>query len=145
MATTMIAIQTHVIHIIKEHCQRELPREACGILAGKGQKITHFFPIPNQDFSPQSFSFEPRAFLQTLKVMRLEQLEWLGILHSHPQQGTNPSVRDISRWHYPELTSWILSFHDHPPQLSAYHIRQGRAVPVLYEVISNDIETEQQE
>ncbi|MDR6226111.1 M67 family metallopeptidase [Desmospora profundinema] len=145
MASTLITIQARVIQLMEAHCQQELPREACGILAGNGQEITRFFPIPNQDSSPQSFSFEPRAFLEALKIMRREQLEWLGILHSHPRTDPYPSDRDISHWHYPELISWILSFHDHPPRLSAYHIKHGRVVPVLYEVVSGDEETDRLE
>lgn len=136
MAVSHLAIQMQVILHIRHHCQEALPEEGCGILAGSDCAITHFFPIPNQDASPRSFSFEPRAYLEAIRRMRNEGLTWLGIVHSHPQTDPIPSARDISQWHYPDLTHWILSLKEKEPRLSAYRIQNGRVTPVIYQVLA---------
>ncbi|PTX64313.1 proteasome lid subunit RPN8/RPN11 [Melghirimyces profundicolus] len=136
MAFSTITIRSDVITDIEDHCLREKPREGCGILAGSGREITRFFPIPNQDMSPRSFSFEPKAYLETLKEMRRLELELLGILHSHPHTDPYPSARDTREWHYPELISWILSLKGEKPRLSAYTIKNGRIFPVIYLVVN---------
>ncbi|GGA42939.1 hypothetical protein GCM10007416_14980 [Kroppenstedtia guangzhouensis] len=132
MALLTISIRSDVIHQIERHCLRELPREGCGLLAGHGREITRFFPIPNRDACLHSFSFEPRAYLETLKEMRRLGLDLLGIVHSHPCSDPRPSAKDIQEWHYPELTSWILSLKNHEPRLSAYCIQNGEVFPVMY-------------
>ncbi|MDA8354249.1 MAG: M67 family metallopeptidase [Firmicutes bacterium] len=132
MAIPTITIGADVIRELEAHCLREKPFEGCGILAGSGNRITRFFPIPNRDRSPHSFSFEPRAYLSTLKQVRQEQLELLGIVHSHPCTDPHPSTRDIREWHYPQLISWILSLKGDQPRLSAYYIRDGQVIPVIY-------------
>ncbi|MFD1426819.1 proteasome lid subunit RPN8/RPN11 [Kroppenstedtia sanguinis] len=132
MALPTISIRQDVILQIEKHCLRELPREGCGLLAGQGREITRFFPIPNQDPDPDSFSFEPRTYLETLKEMRRQTLEPLGMVHSHPRSDPWPSAKDIREWHYPELTSWILSLKQAEPRLSAYCIQGGQVDPVMY-------------
>ncbi|MFC4076216.1 Mov34/MPN/PAD-1 family protein [Salinithrix halophila] len=132
-----ITIQAGVIQALEDHCRQQIPKEGCGILAGSGEEISRFFPIPNQDDSTRSFSFEPRAYLETLKDIRRQDLEWLGILHSHPHTDPYPSLRDVNQWYYPELLSWILSFKGHQPRLSAYFIRDRQITPVIYRVVPN--------
>lgn len=132
MALSTLSIQRDVIRRIEKHCRQEWPWEGCGILAGHGREITRFFPISNQDASPHSFSFEPRAYLEALKEMRRLGLGFLGIVHSHPCSDPWPSTKDIREWHYPELTSWILSLKNDEPRLSAYCIQNGEVVPVMY-------------
>jgi [CysO sulfur-carrier protein]-S-L-cysteine hydrolase len=132
-----VSIHSRVISEIEHHCRKQLPREGCGILAGQDCEITHFFPIPNQDENPRSFSFDPQVFVHTLRRMRELHLSWLGILHSHPRTAPYPSRRDIHQWQYPDLTSWILSLHGNRPALSAFWIQNGRVIPVLYQVIAD--------
>lgn len=134
MAFSSLLIRRQVICRMENHCRQELPWEGCGILAGHGREITRFFPIPNQDASPQSFSFAPRVYLETLKEMRQLSLDFLGILHSHPCSDPWPSAKDIREWHYPELTSWILSLKNDKPRLAAYRIQNGQVLPLKYRV-----------
>ncbi|WP_425462715.1 Mov34/MPN/PAD-1 family protein [Melghirimyces algeriensis] len=120
-----------------KHCIQELPFEGCGILAGKGQRITRFYPVPNQDRSTCSFSFEPKAYLKNLKQMDDKGLSLLGILHSHPHSDPYPSTRDILEWHYPDVSNWILSLKRDKPHLSACFIRNGQVFPIHYHVMES--------
>ncbi|WP_169713820.1 Mov34/MPN/PAD-1 family protein [Paludifilum halophilum] len=137
MVSSHLSIQVRVIRAVHWHCLQLLPKEGCGILAGQAPTITRFFPIPNRDNSNQTFSFDPRAYLDTIRKMRREGLDWLGIVHSHPDTEPYPSARDITHWHYPELSHWILSLRDRRPRLSAYYIQHGRVIPVMYQVLTD--------
>ncbi len=136
MSSTYLSIHTSVVFQIQQHCLEQLPAEGCGILAGSGHIIDHFFPIPNLDDSPSSFQFEPHAYLNTVRHMRQEKLDWIGVVHSHPNAPPYPSARDLANWHYPEKSYWILSLQKDQYRLCAYQIKEGQITPLLYEVLS---------
>ncbi len=131
-----LSIHASVVCQIQQHCLEELPAEGCGILAGSGQVIDRFFPIPNLDNSPDSFQFEPRAYINTVRLMRQEKLDWIGVVHSHPNAPPYPSARDLANWHYPEKSYWILSLEEAPYSLCAYQIKEGQIIPLQYEILS---------
>lgn len=140
MTISQISIQARVIREVQGHCLRQLPQEGCGILAGRKKQITCFFPIPNQDHSPDTFSFEPRTYLDTIRKMRTKKLDWLGVVHSHPETEPYPSSLDIANWHYPELSYWILSLKSQRCRLSAYIIQNGHVTPISYRIVTNRCE-----
>ncbi|SDX04208.1 Proteasome lid subunit RPN8/RPN11, contains Jab1/MPN metalloenzyme (JAMM) motif [Marininema mesophilum] len=129
-----ITIKRGVVQALQEYCTQQLPQEGCGILAGMGPEISRFYPVVNQDESSQSYSFEPRSYIHALKEMRDSKLDWLGIVHSHPNTAAVPSSRDIQEWHHPELMCWILSIKE-DPKLSAFLIRGGTFTPVSYQIV----------
>jgi proteasome lid subunit RPN8/RPN11 len=131
----VLSIRAAVVDQLRQHCLNQLPNEACGILAGQDQEITHFFPIPNLDQSPCSFQFEPRTYLDTIREMRKQELDWIGVVHSHPNMEPVPSAKDLANWHYPEKSYWILSLKGEQSRLSAYYIQKEKVVPVMYQII----------
>jgi len=137
MASSYLSIWGPVVEQIHHYLRQQCPKEGCGILAGHGQEITHFFPIPNLDDSPHSFSFEPQAYLRTIRQLREQQLEWIGVVHSHPTTEPYPSARDIANWHYPEKSYWICSLKQGHCRLSAYYIRHQQVIPIMYQIIVN--------
>lgn len=76
--------------------KRELPLEACGILAGNGNEITHYFPMYNVDQAHDHFSFDMREAFKVNKQMRKAGLEYLAVIHSHPETPARPSLEDIA-------------------------------------------------
>jgi proteasome lid subunit RPN8/RPN11 len=130
-----LSIRASVIHQIRTYCCERMPLEGYGILAGQAMEISHFFPIPCQTDGPCTFAFEPRAYLETLKQMRNDQLDWLGIVHSHPLTNAYPSARDLKSWHFSDKSCWIFSCKDPDYQLSAYYIHKNKVIPIMYEII----------
>ncbi len=84
---------------------------------------------------PCTFAFEPRAYLETLKQMRDDQLDWLGIVHSHSLTDAYPSARDLKSWHFSDKSCWIFSYKDQDYQLCAYYIHKNGVNPIMYEII----------
>jgi len=122
------------------HCQREYPKEACGMLAGTGAVFKHVqqvFEMLNVDCSPISYSFDPNEHLHAQEAMRLDGLALLAIYHSHTASDAYPSPVDIARASepgvallMPDVSYVLISLKDRQhPDIKNYLIRDGRVIP----------------
>lgn len=104
--------------------QEAVPYEFSALLAGRDATITDAFPMP---ISPDtgSFSWDGPAFLQALHSIRKRQLQWLGVLHTHPHTAPIPSRQDVLGWHYPTLSYWIVSLASETPEWRVYQWKNG--------------------
>ena len=93
----MLRIKASAMEEMIEHCRREFPNEACGILAGRSGKATQAVPMANAHASPSSYEMEPGEQLQLQRRLREARLEQLAIYHSHVATEAFPSMRDIDR------------------------------------------------
>ncbi|MCM3144298.1 M67 family metallopeptidase [Brevibacillus sp. MER 51] len=100
--------------------QEAFPYEYSALLAGHGATITTCVPMP---ISPDKhvFAWDGTTFLQALQHIRRNNLQWLGVLHTHPHTLPIPSARDIAGWHYPTLSYWIVGLASAQP---AWHVYQ---------------------
>ncbi len=105
------------------HCQRESPKEACGILAGKDELIEQVYPMTNVDASPIGYSMDPREQLRLEKTMRQAGQSLLGIYHSHTASEAYPSSVDVSLAISPEISYVLVSLKDRThPAICSYRI-----------------------
>lgn len=99
--------------MIVSHCQAELPREACGLLAGvKSSKEFHIKSVQHlRNVAASGFLYEVNAedLYKAFKKAEEEGLEVLGFYHSHPLGGVQPSEVDREKAAYPGLVYLILS------------------------------------
>ncbi|MBQ9662583.1 MAG: M67 family metallopeptidase [Oscillospiraceae bacterium] len=115
-----------------EHALRELPNEACGLLAGTEENgirdIKEVYLLRNTDASPEHFSLDPMEQLAAIRDMREKGLNPLGNWHSHPETPSRPSEEDIRLAYDPAATYMILSLESETvPNLNAFRIRNGEA------------------
>ena len=109
------------------HAEKELPDEACGLIAGEVQGtdkiIKKVYLLTNIDHSNEHFSLDPKEQLAAVKDMRANGLVPLGNWHSHPETPARPSQEDI-RLAYDSTASYlILSLMDaEHPVLHAFTI-----------------------
>ncbi len=89
-----------------------LPHEACGMLAGKNDKITYFFAMSNSDCSSEHFSMVPEEQFYATKRIRELGLAAMAILHSHPSTPARPSREDIRLAVDPSILYAIISLQD---------------------------------
>lgn len=120
------AIKNNKIFLTKKVAKRLLaeaqeafPYEYSALLAGSGATITAYVPMP---ISPDKhvFAWDGTTFLQALQHIRKNNLQWLGVLHTHPHTPPIPSVRDIAGWHYPTLSYWIVGLASALPEWRVY-------------------------
>jgi proteasome lid subunit RPN8/RPN11 len=90
------------------HANKELPEEACGLLAGKGQQVVEIYPVPNILHSPMRYRMDPAYQLRVFLDIEESGLELTGIYHTHPRGPNYPSETDIAEAYYPESIYVIL-------------------------------------
>ena len=74
------------------------PREACGLLLGArtdaGQFVSRLVPIRNIAAAKDAFQLDPSEWRSAELAASQEDLEVLGVWHSHPGSSAEPSARD---------------------------------------------------
>ena len=109
------------------HAREEAPLEACGVLAGKEDRVAKLYRASNADRSPVSYRLEPEE--QYRIFMDIEEKGWdiLGIYHSHPTSPAVPSGIDLKQAYYPEAVYFVVSLADPvQPQVKAFRIIEGK-------------------
>ena len=119
----MIKLRQPLNQIILAHIQAAYPLEACGLLAGRGDCISHLYMIENILHSPTAFEMDPRQQIQAMIDAEDQGLELLALYHSHPTGPQTPSKTDVARAYYPELIQLIISLHEQSkPTMRAFTI-----------------------
>ncbi len=115
---------------ILAHAERELPNEACGLIAGDinggDRVIKEVYLLTNIDASNEHFSMDPKEQLAAVKDMRAKGLTPLGNWHSHPESPSRPSDEDKRLAHDSRASYMILSLMDRDkPVLNSFRITGG--------------------
>lgn len=116
---------------ITTHAQSEYPREACGLLGGRGGRVESVYPLPNSERGPTRYLTEPVAQLRAM--LEIEDRGWdiVAIYHSHPSSPPYPSDTDLEMACYPESLYLIISLvEQRHPALRAFRIQDGETQEV---------------
>ena len=107
------------------------PLEACGLLLGPagqgaGGVVRTFVPIDNVAASSRIFQLDPRGFMKAERFADDNELEVVGVMHSHTHTAAYPSATDIAEatkplvppswhwlivslgWGFPEMRSFAV-------------------------------------
>ncbi len=123
----MITLAKEDYEKILAHAEKELPNEACGLIAGEkngnDKIIKKVYLLTNIDHSNEHFSLDPKEQLAAVKDMRANGIVPLGNWHSHPESPSRPSEED-KRLAYDSSASYmILSLMDREaPVLNSFKI-----------------------
>ena len=115
---------------ILKHARKELPNEACGLIAGsdKGEvrEIKKVYLLTNTDHSSEHFSLDPKEQLSAVQDMRRLGLKPLGNWHSHPESPARQSEED-KRLSFDRTASYmILSLENREaPVIKSFHFEEG--------------------
>jgi proteasome lid subunit RPN8/RPN11 len=130
----MIRIPQDILEGIVLQARAELPNEACGLLAGKGEVAQKRYGMTNADASPEHFTFLPAEQFQVLRSARTEGLDIIANYHSHPVTPARPSEEDIRLAFDPNILYVIVSLADVVPVVKAYRIKFGVVEQELVEI-----------
>jgi [CysO sulfur-carrier protein]-S-L-cysteine hydrolase len=117
-----------------EHVDRHTPLEACGLLAGKNDRVEKVIPIRNQAQSPTRFVMDPYEQLRAFEWIESNKLALLGIFHSHPMGPETASATDIAEAAY-EVVHLIWSQSQNGWQARGFRIENGSATEVLLRLV----------
>jgi len=112
---------------IVAHALEEEPNEACGLLAGKEDRVVKLYRVTNTEHSPARFFMEPQELYHAYRDIEDNGWELLGIYHSHPKGQAYPSATDVRLATWPEARYIIVSLLDQEmPAMRAFHIVEGQ-------------------
>lgn len=128
----MITLKKSDYDKILAHAEKELPNEACGLIAGVVEDgvtiIKKVYLLTNIDQSNEHFSLDPKEQLAAVKDMRAEGLVPLGNWHSHPESPSRPSDEDKRLAYDSKASYMILSLMDREnPVLNSFKIQGDTA------------------
>lgn len=110
-----------------EHAIREFPNEACGILAGKDERVEKVYEMTNTDKTAATFFMDAKEQFKVMKDMRNFSLEMVGIYHSHVASEAYPSSHDVEMAFYPDASYVIVSLIDkNKPDVRSFKINEGK-------------------
>ena len=99
-------IALHHLATLHHHLEAAYPQEGCGLMLGTLEngtlRIHQVIPTTNVWHHPEEadrslrdrYEIDPREMLEAMKTARLDNLEIVGIYHSHPDHPASPSECD---------------------------------------------------
>ncbi len=131
-----LEIPEKIIEEMIEQAKIAIPVEACGILAGKENRVEKFYKMVNTDNSNRHFTMLPEEQFKVIKDIRSEGLKMLAIYHSHPETGARPSQEDIRLAVTPDVIYVILSLaNPSEPDIKAFEIETDVVTAVPVEIV----------
>ncbi len=90
-----LVVTSGTIATMLEEARLAHPRECCGLLLGKGDRVALAQPAANVHPEPERhFEIDPKALIAAHRAARAGGLELLGYYHSHPNGRAEPSAAD---------------------------------------------------
>ena len=134
MMTTLCLTDEQAQAIVR-HVLAEVPREACGLIAGRDSRAESIIPALNTAVDPLHFyEIDHRALVQSIFEIERSGLALIGIYHSHPTGDPIPSQTDIARAAYPDVAYLIVGLRGGEPRLSGWRIRHHEVEPVTLHI-----------
>lgn len=131
-----LEIPADIFEQMVAQAKTQVPVEACGVLAGKNDKVEKLYEMTNVDNSSDHFMMEPKEQFAVVKDIRSACLEMLAIYHSHPATPARPSAEDIRLFLTPDVTYVIVSLHDPDcPVVKGFVIENGNVTEVPVKVV----------
>jgi len=131
----MLRLPETVYLALVGHALDGYPLEACGLLAGIGERVELFYPCRNAAESSKVYEIDPRDHLRADRDAEARALELVGVVHSHTHTDPYPSPTDVAQapdpsWHYA-----IVSLREAEPMLRSFRIVDGAITeePVVVE------------
>ena len=121
-------------HEMLDHVDKHAPLEACGLLAGRYDRVEKVIAVRNQAQSPVRFVMEPYEQLQAFDQIDSSGLDLLGIFHSHPAGPETVSANDIAEAAY-EVVHLIWSRTHGHWQARGFWIEDGSAMEVSLKIV----------
>jgi len=97
--------------VLREQAEKAYPFEGCGLLVGplSAEKVAQKIIVLRNVLLDEGrgrfdFSFSPKEFLDAQLAAEKENLDVVGIYHTHPDHPPRPSATDAGQ---PMLAGWI--------------------------------------
>ena len=120
------------MQLMRLDAEKHEPEEACGLLIGRLNGFhavtVHTVPITNILHSPTRFKMDGKEQVDAFARMEDEDLELVGIYHSHPLGPPGLSEIDIKEAYYPEVVHLVWSRTQGAWNCAGYSIHDGQII-----------------
>lgn len=122
----MLKISQQLQDQINDHGISSYPFEGCGILLGHSENgeniVTSIFPVPNRWENEEEkrvrFRISGKDMLQAELAAAEQDVDVIGIFHSHPDHPPIASPRDLAWAAWPGYSYLITEIREHRPGIS---------------------------
>jgi [CysO sulfur-carrier protein]-S-L-cysteine hydrolase len=112
------------------HARAEEPKEACGLISGRGGVGDRIFRCTNVHPEPNTrYLMDGQEQFDALKAMGGED-NLLAIYHSHPLTEPRPSTTDVAGALWPDQFYVVVSLRSTEPEIGAFRILKGEVFDV---------------
>ena len=111
---------------ILAHCLEGYPLEACGLLIGRGNRVTEIHPTENEARSARLYSIPPGDVLRAERRSEEMGSKLLGVFHSHTNSEAYPSPTDVRLAPDPSWIYLVVSLSRTLAELRAFRILFGK-------------------
>lgn len=120
---------------INAYSSQCVPEEACGLIAGIGERSQAFLPVTNELHNSSAFRMDPQEQLNAFLWIESQSLEMMAVFHTHPNGPEVPSATDLAEFFYPGVLSVIWT----PVSMRAFYIQPSgfTEIPVVFLESSN--------
>lgn len=119
---------------MQQHVASQAPLEACGLLAGKGGRVEAVLMVRNAEQSRVRFRMDAQEQYNAFKWIDDQNLELVGIFHSHPSGPETVSPTDIAEASY-EVVHIIWFSKEQIWKARGFWIEKGQVTNVDLQVI----------
>jgi proteasome lid subunit RPN8/RPN11 len=118
------------------HALEERPYECCGMLAGEDGRVTRILRATNvADRKAVRYEVAPREILRIMDAIDDDNLDHIGIYHSHTHTRAYPSATDIGLAAYPVFYVIVSLVDFRRPEVKAYTITDGEVTEEPIEIV----------
>ena len=118
-----------------EHVAEQAPLEACGLLAGKQDSVEAVLKVRNAEQSPVHFQMDAQEQYNAFMWIEANELDLLGIFHSHPAGPETVSATDIAEAAY-EVVHIIWSRSNGLWNAHGFWIETGQVTEISLQLIN---------
>jgi proteasome lid subunit RPN8/RPN11 len=121
-----------------EHCRREAPIEACGLLGGVPPRVDAIYPLRNASASETRYDADPADLIAAVRSMRERGTQILAIYHSHPKWAPTPSATDLRENYYQDVPRIIVSLRAPEAEVRVWRLEPDRYEELPWRVVAVD-------
>ena len=130
-----LKMQSSHLQTMQHHVAEQAPLEACGLLAGKQDSVEAVLKVRNAAQSPVRFRMDPQEQYNALMWIEDNELDLVGIYHSHPSGPETASATDIAEAAY-EAVHIIWSRTGQTWNARGFWIETGQVTEVTIQVVN---------
>lgn len=131
-----LLIPASILRELYDHCLREAPAEACGILSGRDGTAAAIFPMRNAAGSRETrYEADSRDLIAVANALRDRSESIQAIYHSHPRWRPEPSRTDLERNFHGDTPHLIVSLLGPEPVMRAWRLAADSFVELRWRTL----------